>query len=65
MKSFAVAGIAVTNGVGFLVPWTFRHIANAAMRSGIEQACRQAGYTPPVICAPDEFLEADHANEGE
>ena len=49
--------IAVTNGVDFLVTWNFRHIANAAMRSGIEQACRRAGYSPPVICAPNELLE--------
>ena len=55
--------IAVTNGVDFLVTWNFRHIANAAMRFGIEQACRQAGYTPPVICAPNELLEFDHADE--
>ena len=55
--------IAVTNGVDFLITWNFRHIANSAMRSGIEQACRRAGYTPPVICAPNELLTFDHADE--
>ena len=36
--------VAVTGGVNYLVTWNFRHIANAAMRSKIERACRQAGY---------------------
>ena len=52
--------IAVTNGVDFLVTWNFRHIANAAMRSRIEHICRQAGYEPPVICTPNELMEANH-----
>ena len=49
--------IAVTNGVDFLVTWNFRHIANATMRTSIEDACRRSGYTPPVICTPNELLE--------
>ncbi|MDE0312727.1 MAG: type II toxin-antitoxin system VapC family toxin [Caldilineaceae bacterium] len=52
--------IAVTNGVDFLVTWNFRHIANAAMRARIEQVCRQMGYEPPVICTPNELMEANH-----
>lgn len=52
--------IAVTNGVEFLVTWNFRHIANAAMRARIEQVCRQTGYEPPVICTPNELMEANH-----
>ena len=52
--------IAVTNGVEFLVTWNFRHIANAAMRARIEQVCRQKGYEPPVICTPNELMEANH-----
>ncbi|MYD75378.1 MAG: type II toxin-antitoxin system VapC family toxin, partial [Gammaproteobacteria bacterium] len=51
--------IAVTNGIDFLVTWNFRHIANATMRSRIERICRQAGYEPPVICTPNELMEAD------
>ncbi|MDE0003996.1 MAG: type II toxin-antitoxin system VapC family toxin [Rhodospirillaceae bacterium] len=53
--------IAATNGVDFLVTWNFRHIANAAMRARIERTCRQVGYEPPVICTPNELLEASHA----
>ena len=55
--------IAATNGVDYLVTWNFRHIANAAMRSRIEHVCRQAGYAPPVICAPNELLEFDHGDD--
>ena len=55
--------IAVTNGVDYLVTWNFRHIANAAMRSRIEQVCRGAGYEPPVICTPNELMESGHAQE--
>ena len=52
--------VAVTNGVDFLLTWNFRHIANAAMRFRIERACRQSGYEPPVICTPNELMEANH-----
>ena len=54
--------IAVTNGVDYLVTWNFRHIVNAAMRAWIERVCRQSGYEPPVICTPNELMEADRAD---
>lgn len=54
--------IAVTNGVDFLVTWNFRHIANAAMRTCIEQVCRGAGYEPTVICTPNELMKANDGN---
>jgi len=50
--------IAAANGADFLVTWNFRHIANATMRTKIERACRDAGHDPPVICTPDELVEA-------
>ena len=52
--------IAVVNRVQYLVTWNFRHIANAAMRTGIEQVCRSAGYKPPVMCSPNELMEINH-----
>ena len=55
--------IAVTNHVHYLVTWNFRHIANAAMRSRIERACRSGGYEPPVICTPDELKEVSHDDQ--
>ena len=52
-------GIAVTNGMDYLLTWNCTHIANAAMRSRIEAVCRSRGYEPPVICTPEELMEGD------
>lgn len=49
--------LAATNGAEYLLTWNLRHIANAAMRSLIEQACRHAGPAPPIICPPSELME--------
>ena len=49
--------VAVVNGVEYLLTWNYRHLANAAMRSKIEEACREAGYEPVVICTPEELME--------
>ena len=57
--------VAVPNGVDFPVIWSFWHIANAAMRSRIERACRRAGYGLPVICTPNELMETDLADNAE
>ena len=53
--------IAAANGVNYLVTWNFRHIANAATRPKIEDVCRRSGYSPPVICTPNELMEVDDA----
>jgi hypothetical protein len=34
------------------------HIANAAIRGKIEEACRDAGLRAPTICTPEELMEA-------
>jgi hypothetical protein len=41
----------------YLLTWNCTHIANAAIRSDIEDVCRARGYEPPVICTPEELLE--------
>ena len=53
---------AAANGVDYLVTWNFRHIANATMRSRIEEVCRSSGYEPPVICTPNELIQTDHTS---
>ncbi|MBI2569763.1 MAG: type II toxin-antitoxin system VapC family toxin [Candidatus Schekmanbacteria bacterium] len=50
--------IAATNGVPFLLTWNCRHLANAAMRPMIESVCAAKGLKAPIICTPDELLEA-------
>ena len=49
--------IAVTcvHGVEYLLTWNCAHLANARLRSRIEQICREAGYVPPIICTPEEL----------
>jgi hypothetical protein len=47
--------VAAVQRVQYLVTWNFKHIANATMRTKIEQACRDAGYAPPIICSPPEI----------
>ncbi|MGE3673604.1 MAG: type II toxin-antitoxin system VapC family toxin [Polyangiaceae bacterium] len=49
--------VAATNGMDFLLTWNCTHIANAATRGRIEQACRAAGVAPPVICTPEELQQ--------
>jgi hypothetical protein len=48
--------LAAVNGIQYLVTLNFTHIANAETRLLIEQICRDSGYTPPLICSPDELL---------
>lgn len=49
--------IAATNGMDYLLTWNCRHLANAVLRSKIEDVCRELGYEPPVICTPQELME--------
>lgn len=50
--------VAVLNRVDDLVTWNCTHIANAAIRGKIEQTCRGAGLQAPIICTPEELMEA-------
>jgi hypothetical protein len=48
---------------GNLVTWNYRHLANATMRDQIADACRAAGYEPPIICTPEELMESTNDDE--
>lgn len=48
-------GVAAAHEVSYLLTWNCKHLANAAMRSTIEAACRSHGLRPPVICTPEEL----------
>jgi hypothetical protein len=50
--------IAATNGIPFLLTWNCRHLANATMRPMIEAVCAGKGFKAPIICTPEELLEA-------
>lgn len=49
--------MAVTNGMDFLLTWNCRHIANAQLRTIIENVCESQGYVAPTICTPEELME--------
>lgn len=48
---------AVANGVDYLVSWNFRHIAGAQARKRIDAACVRAGFSPVILCSPDQLME--------
>ncbi|MDQ3011996.1 MAG: type II toxin-antitoxin system VapC family toxin [Acidobacteriota bacterium] len=48
--------VASIYGMDYLLTWNCKHIANLAMRSAIEKTCRAAGYEPPAIGTPEEFI---------
>ena len=50
--------LAVVHGMDYLLTWNCTHIANAALRNQIEAICGARGYETPVICTPEELLEA-------
>jgi predicted nucleic acid-binding protein len=47
--------ITCVHGIQYLLTWNCTHLANARLRSRIEQVCREAGYIPPIICTPEEL----------
>lgn len=50
--------IAAMNGMDYLLTWNLRHLANAVIRGKIEEVCKNGGVHPPVICTPEELMEA-------
>ncbi|MCY2944186.1 MAG: type II toxin-antitoxin system VapC family toxin [Planctomycetota bacterium] len=50
--------VAATNGIPYLLTWNCRHLANATMRPVIENVCAGMGLKAPIICTPEELLEA-------
>ncbi len=50
--------VAATQGVSYLLTWNCRHLANATMRPLIESVCVRNGIKAPIICTPEELLEA-------
>ena len=57
--------IAAVNGVQYLATWNFKHIANPMLQGRIASVCRQGGFEPPVICTPEQLLEAGHGSDAD
>ena len=47
--------IAAVHAVEYLATWNFKHIANATLRTQINDVIRDNGYAPPIICTPEEL----------
>lgn len=52
--------IATVHCVQFMVTWNFKHILNPHVQVKIAAACREGGFEPPVICTPQQLLEAEN-----
>lgn len=50
-------GAAVSGSAEYLLTWNFKHLANATLRSAIEDACEARGFQPCIICTPEELVE--------
>lgn len=48
--------IAASHGVGYLLTWNCRHIANATMRPKLEALCLLENLRCPLICTPPELM---------
>ena len=48
--------IAAVHHVDYLLTWNCKHIANAEMRPVIESVCRNMGFTPPILCTPEQLM---------
>jgi len=57
--------VAAVNGVQYLVTWNFNHIANPILQNTIAAVCRDNGFEPPVICTPEQLLEAQDDSESD
>ena len=49
---------SVVHRVDYLLTWNCTHLANAAIRTKIDQMCRSRDYAPVVICTPEELMGA-------
>jgi predicted nucleic acid-binding protein len=52
---------AAANEIHFIITWNFKHINNPFMIKQITNVVEKAGYSMPVICSPEEFMEAQNA----
>jgi hypothetical protein len=49
--------VAAVHRIPYLLTWNCRHMANAAMRTQIENVSASKGFKAPIICTPEEMME--------
>lgn len=57
--------IAAVNGIEYIATWNFKHIANPMLQNRIAAVCRDGGYEPPVVCTPEQLLEAEDVSDSD
>jgi predicted nucleic acid-binding protein len=55
--SFHLA-LAVYHGMDYLVSWNCTHISSGRVRNVVGRINDQRGYQTPIICTPEELMEA-------
>lgn len=50
--------LAVYHGMDYLVTWNCTHIAAGRVRAIVEALNDEKGYETPIICTPEELMEA-------
>ena len=51
--------LAAIHQVTYVATWNFRHIANPVTAAKIDAVLRLLGYTPSVLCSPEQLLAID------
>jgi hypothetical protein len=58
-RDAARIALATVHEMDILLSWNCRHIANAAIQPRLRKLADAAGFTPPVICTPEELQGND------
>jgi hypothetical protein len=51
-------GIAAVQNIDFLLTWNFKHMNNANTRIKIASIITELNYSSPIICSPEELINA-------
>ena len=54
--------IAAVYGIGYLLTWNCRHIANAEIVRLLSATAHNNGFEVPVLCTPIELMGVDHVD---
>jgi predicted nucleic acid-binding protein len=57
VRDAAHIALATVHGVGYLLTWNCRHLANAQISRRVSRICSERGFIMPTICTPEELLE--------
>jgi len=57
MNDAAHIAVAAIHGIGYILTWNCRHLANAHILKKVRAVCLENGYQAPDICTPEELME--------